>query len=93
MKKPLRLRQDQVWKQGENYLRIVRLERLEVEYKSATALFAERGTRHTVSKKEFCRLIKTATLLPTDDAGRRDVGATGPARPDLAAVTWPDVKK
>lgn len=63
MKKPIRLRQAQVWKQGEEYFRIVRLERLEVEYKSTTTSAAKKGTHHKVSKKEFCRLLKNATLL------------------------------
>jgi hypothetical protein len=63
MKKPIKLRQAQVWKLGEKFLRIVRLERLEVEYKSTSTLTAEKGTHHTVSKKEFCRLIKPAELL------------------------------
>jgi hypothetical protein len=68
MKRPLKLRQAQVWKQGEAYLRIVRLERLEVEFKSTTSLTSREGTHHTVSKKEFCRLLKNATLLPPVEA-------------------------
>ena len=59
----MKLRQAQVWKLGEKYLRIVRLERLEVEYKSTTATTGKKGTHHTVTKKEFCRLIKQAELL------------------------------
>lgn len=53
-------------------MRIVRLERLEVEYKSTTSLNAKKGTHHTVSKKEFCRLIRQAELL-------------GPAKPSAAS--------
>ena len=63
MRKPIKLRQAQVWKLGGLYFRIVRLERLEVEYKSTTSLTAKKGTHQTVSKKEFCRLIKQAELL------------------------------
>jgi len=63
MKKTLRLCQGQVWKQGEEYFRIVRLERLAVEYKSFTTLASKTGTHHKVSKKEFCRLLKNSTLL------------------------------
>jgi len=63
VKKPIKLCQGQVWKQGEEYCRIVRLDRLEVEYKSTTTLAAKRGMHHKVSKKEFCRLLKNATLL------------------------------
>ena len=59
----MKLAQNQVWKQGKEYLRIVRLERLEVQYKAIKNLLAGEGTHHHVSKKEFCRLIKGATLL------------------------------
>ncbi len=60
----IKLRQGQTWRQGEEYLRIVRLERSEVEYKSMITLTAKKGNHHKVSKKEFCRLLKKATLLP-----------------------------
>jgi hypothetical protein len=64
----IKLQQAQVWKHGKEFLRIVRLERLVVEYKSTTSLTAKVGTHHKVTKKEFCRLIKTATLQrPIDD--------------------------
>lgn len=59
----MKLAQNQVWKQGDAYLRIVSLERLEVRYKAITNLLAGTGEHHHVSKKEFCRLIKDATLL------------------------------
>lgn len=59
----LRLRQGQVWKQGKEYIRIVRLERLEVEYKSLPDLHSKAGTRHVTSKKDFCRLLKGAHQL------------------------------
>lgn len=63
MKKSLKLQQGQVWKLSDDYLRIVHLERLEVEYKSSTSLPAQQGTHHKVSKKEFCRLLRNAALL------------------------------
>ncbi len=63
----MKLAQNQVWKQGEEYLRIVQLERLEVRYKLSTNLLTGAGTRHHVSKKEFCRLIKGATLLTQEE--------------------------
>ena len=59
----MKLAQNQVWQKGEVYLRIVQLERLEVRYKSVTNLLSGEGQHHHVSKKEFCRLIKGATLL------------------------------
>ncbi len=58
----MKLQQNQVWKQGDLYHCIVRLERLEVEYKTFADPVLRQGTRHHVSKKEFCRLIKNAEL-------------------------------
>ena len=60
---PMKLCQGQIWKQGKEYIRIVRLERLEVEYKSMTSLNSKEGTKHVTSKKDFCRLLKQARLL------------------------------
>ena len=57
------LAQNQVYKQGEQYYRIVRLQRLKVHYKSVTNLLTREGEHHHTSKKDFCRLIKGATLL------------------------------
>ena len=59
----MKLCQGQVWKQGAEYIRIVRLERLEVEYKSMTSLAGKGGTKIVTSKKDFCRLLKQARLL------------------------------
>ena len=36
----MRLQQNQVWRQGDQYIRIVRLERMAVEYKKTTAILA-----------------------------------------------------
>jgi len=58
----VKLQQDQVWRAGENYLRIIRLERLAVVYKSTDASLRD-GAHQEVSKKEFCRMIKGAELL------------------------------
>lgn len=59
----MKLRQGQVWQRGDEFIRIVRLERLEVEYKSLASLASKEGTKHVTSKKEFCRLLKQARLL------------------------------
>ena len=45
MAKKIRLQQDQVWKRGEEYLRILHLERLEVEYKAVKSLTTREGTQ------------------------------------------------
>lgn len=60
----LKLRQAQIWQRDAEFIRIVKLDRLTVHYKLATTLKAGAGTHQQCSKKEFCRLIKTATLLP-----------------------------
>ena len=59
----MKLSQAQVWKKDGQYLRIVRLERLEVEYKSLPSLASKAGTKVVTSKKDFCRLLKGAHLL------------------------------
>jgi hypothetical protein len=59
----MKLCQGQVWKKGRELIRIVRLERLEVEYKSMASLAGKDGTKHVTSKKDFCRLLKQARLL------------------------------
>jgi len=59
----IKLQQDQVWQKGDRFLRITTLERLAVEYKEMADLETKEGTRHVLTKKEFCRLLKGATLL------------------------------
>ena len=59
----LKLQQGQVWKHGNEFIRIVRLERLEVGYKVVKQLKSGEGTHHHTSKKEFCHLLKSAKLL------------------------------
>ena len=59
----IKLQQSQVWKLDDAFLRIVRVERLAVDYKRQRDPHSKKGTHHHVTKKEFCRLIKGATLL------------------------------
>jgi len=63
----MKLAQNQIYRQGDEYLRIVELERLEVQYKAVRNLLTGEGAHQRVSKKEFCRLIKGATLLTQDE--------------------------
>lgn len=63
----MKLFQNQLWKQGEDLYRIVVLERLSVEYKHIDPLDPELDTHHSVTKKEFCRLIKGATEVVSGD--------------------------
>lgn len=59
----MKLQQDQIWKHAGGYIRIVRLERLKVQFKAMKDVTSKDGTHHQVSKKEFCRLLKGAILL------------------------------
>jgi len=63
----MKLQQSQVWKVGEHYLRIVRLERLEVDYKEQTSPNSKKGAHHHATKKEFCRLLKNGRLLTAEE--------------------------
>ncbi len=68
----MKLRQNQVWHLGGEFVRIVALERLEVSYKAITNLATGEGRHVTATKKEFCRLIKGARLLtPEEESGYR----------------------
>lgn len=61
---PIKLQQGQVWKLGDGvYVRLVRVERLAVDYKEQPGPNSKQGTHHHLSKKQFCRFIKGATLL------------------------------
>jgi hypothetical protein len=62
----MKLCQGQVWKQGREYIRIVKLERLVVAYKSMVSLNTREGSLVQTSKKDFCRLLKGAHLLALD---------------------------
>jgi hypothetical protein len=59
----LKLRQGQVWQHGAEFIRIVQLKRLEVGYKIVKNLKSGDGEHCLTSKKDFCRLLKSATLL------------------------------
>lgn len=67
----MKLQQGQIWMRDGIFFRIVHLERLEVEFKELTDLIKRDGTHHHVSKKEFCRLIKGATLLTPEEVKKR----------------------
>lgn len=58
----MKLQQNQVWKKGAGFIRITRLERHEVAYKTMADLETKEGEHHVLAKKEFCRLLKGAKL-------------------------------
>ena len=59
----MKLQQNQLYKQGEEFIRIVELERKAVSYKLMQDPMSGERPIHLVTKKEFCRLIKGAELL------------------------------
>jgi len=68
----VKLQQGQVWKNADGFIRIVHLERLEVGYKTFKNLKTGEGQHHHTSKKDFCRLLKTAILLEPKALGQTD---------------------
>ena len=56
----MKLAQNQLWRKGDKFYRIVHLERLRVDYKDLDPMDPDKGEHHSVTKKEFCRLIKGA---------------------------------
>lgn len=70
---PMKLEQGQIWKQGDDYLRIVEWARLGIEYKRMKNPETKEGTLHQVTKKEFCRLLKGAVLLKPEDLPAAEV--------------------
>jgi|688.fasta_scaffold20278_4 hypothetical protein len=64
----MKLQQGQLWKKDNDYLRIIHWERLSIEYKLMHGSTNRKGTLHRVSKKEFCRLLKGAELIPNTHA-------------------------
>lgn len=69
-----KLKQGQVWKVGEDYYRIVKWQRLTIEYKHITDWETREGTVHTASKKDFCRMIRSGDLYqPLTDAEGGDL--------------------
>ena len=83
----MKLAQNQVWQQGDHFLRIVHLDRLEVKYKELTNLLSGAGRHHHVSKKEFCRLIKGARLLTQAEVREVCMGSPSSAG---ASASLPD---
>ena len=60
----MKIQQGQTWKCGEEFVRIVHLERLDVGYKSFKSLKKSASGKHQqTSKKDFCRMLKGATLV------------------------------
>jgi hypothetical protein len=60
----MRIYQDEIYQKGEKYIRIMRLDRYEVEFKTTSGNPKGEGPVTVLPKKEFCRLLKGMTLVP-----------------------------
>ena len=87
-----KLSQNQVYRKGDEFIRIVELDRREVQYKAVRNLLTREGSHHRVSKKEFCRLIKSATLLTQEEV--RAIWLVSPFSDDPSApATRPAIEE
>ena len=59
----MRIFQDQLYRKGERFVRLLRVERHEVEFKTTQGDPKGDVEIQTLSKKEFCRLLKGMTLV------------------------------
>ncbi len=69
----MKLEQGQIWKKGDEYIRIVEWARLFIDYKIMKDPATKEGTLHRVTKKDFCRLLKGAVLLVPEKLPGADV--------------------
>ena len=74
----MKLEQGQVWKRGDEALRIVEWSRLTIGYKATKDPAAIEGPLVRVTKKEFCRLLKGAVLVTPEKAPAERPTVTAP---------------
>ena len=68
----MRFYQCQVWQAPGEFIRIVKLDRLSVTYKTMSDLLLKTGAHHTVTKKEFCRLLKARNAVLASSAAPKE---------------------
>ena len=73
----MRIFQDEIYQKAETYIRIVRLDRYEVEYKTTTGDPKGDAASEVMPKKEFCRLLKGMVLITP---ARKEQGEPGPVK-------------
>ncbi len=59
----MRIYQDEIYQKGEKFIRIVRLDRYEVEFKTMSGDPKGEGSISVLPKKEFCRSLKGMSLV------------------------------
>lgn len=66
----MRLFQDEIYQKGNTYIRIIRLDRYEVEFKQTEGDPKGEAEEQVLVKKEFCRLIRGMTrIFPVQKEG------------------------
>jgi hypothetical protein len=68
----MRIYQDEIYQKGEKYIRIVRLDRYEVEFKTMNGDPKGEGPIAVATKKEFCRMLKGMALVPPAKKGAKE---------------------
>lgn len=66
----MKLEQGQIWKKGDEYIRIVEWARMSIDYKLMKNPASKIGTVHHAKKKDFCRLLKGAVLVMPERADK-----------------------
>jgi hypothetical protein len=59
----MKLRQNQIWKKGGQYIRIVHRDNLSVVYKVISDVRNEKVPHERATKKDFCRMLKGFVLI------------------------------
>ncbi len=59
----MRIFQDQLYQKGERFIRLLRVERHEVEFRTTDGDPKGDGETQVLGKKEFCRLLKGTVLV------------------------------
>ena len=59
----MKLRQNQIWKKGGQYIRIVHRDNISVVYKVITDVRNEKVPHERATKKDFCRMIKGFVVI------------------------------
>jgi hypothetical protein len=75
----MKLEQGQIWKKGDEYIRIVEWARMSIEYKLMKNPASKIGTVHHAKKKDFCRLLKGAVLVMPERSDTAEPEVISPA--------------
>lgn len=75
----MKLEQGQIWKKGDEYIRIVERARMSIEYKLMKNPASKIGSMHHAKKKDFCRLLKGAVLVMPERSDRAEPEVISPA--------------